>query len=98
MMSDWCIAEIVFYFAVKFCFLVVCNAVEYLTSVGSRFCTDDIVHISFVSEFAISFDPDDFRASVCCNMDLCQAATVRFRFDHGLDILMPLVPLDQQKR
>lgn len=95
MMSDWCIAKISFYFAVEPGFFVVSDTMEYLSTIRRRFCTDDIIHISIVSEFAVTFYPGDFCEFVRRHMDLCQSVAIGFGFDHGLDIFMPLVPLDQ---
>ncbi len=95
MMSDRCIAKIAFYFAVELGFFVVSNTMEYLSTIRCRFCPDDIIHISFVSEFTVTFNPGDFSKFVCRYLDLCQTVAVGFRFDEGLDILMSLVSLDQ---
>ena len=97
MMPYRCIAEVAFYFTIKLGFFVVSNTMEYLSTIRCCFCPDDIIHISFVSEFTVTFYPGDFSEFVCRHMDLCQAVAIGFRFDQGLDIFMPLVPLEQQK-
>jgi hypothetical protein len=97
MMTYGCITQVAFYFTIQLSLFVVGNTMKYLTAIQRRLCSDDIIHISFVPEFSVSFYPCNFWEFIRCHMYLCQMVAKGFGFDHGLDIFMPLVPLDQQK-